>query len=211
MTPEHQLRRIRKNYNRNAQRYDRGIGLSDWLTRGARREVGETVTGRLLEVGIGSGLSLPYYPPSVRVTGVDLSRVMLGLCRQRAAELKLPVELVEQDAQALPFADAAFDSVAFNLCLCTIPDPLRALREGLRVARPGAPMIFFEHVRSDLLPVALLQELINPLTVRFDADHFNRRTLDTVRAAGVEVTSVRRWALGFFNLIVGHAPAQRLV
>ena len=210
MTPEHRrragLKRIRKNYNRNAQPYDRGIGLADWLTRDARRKVGETVTGHLLEVGIGSGLGLPFYPASVRVTGVDLSRVMLNICRRRAAELGRPVQLVEEDAQALPFGDAAFDSVAFNLCLCTIPDPASAVREGLRVARPGAPMVFFEHVRSHLLPVALLQDLINPLTVRLDADHFNRRTLATVRAAGVEVISVRRWALGFFNLIVGRAP-----
>jgi ubiquinone/menaquinone biosynthesis C-methylase UbiE len=140
------------------------------------------------------------------VTGVDLSRVMLALCRERAAELKVAVDLVEEDAQALPFADAAFDSVAYNLCLCTIPDPLRAVGEGLRVARSGAPLVFFEHVRSHLLPVALLQDLINPLTVRFDADHFNRRTLDTLRAARVEIVSVRRWALGFFNLIIGRAP-----
>lgn len=208
MTPERQLRRIRKNYNRNAERYDRGIGLLDRLTRDARRKVGETVRGRVLEVGIGSGLSLPYYPPSVHVTGVDLSREMLRLCRLRAADAGLAVELVEDDAQALPFADAAFDSVAFNLVLCTVPDPLRAVREGLRVARPEAPLVFFEHVRSHLGPVALLQDLINPLTVRLDADHFNRRTLEIVRAAGVEVVWIHRWALGFFNLIVGKAPAS---
>jgi len=203
---ERQLRRIRKNYNRNAERYDRGIAITDHLTRDARRKVGETVRGHLLEVGIGSGLSLPYYPASLRVTGVDLSREMLHRCRQRALELGHSVALVEEDAQALPFADRVFDSVAFNLVLCTVPDPLRAVREALRVARPGAPLVFFEHVRSHLLPVALLQELINPLTVRFDADHFNRRTLDTVRAAGVEVVWIHRWALGFFNLIVGRAP-----
>jgi len=203
---ERQLRRIRKNYNRNAERYDRGIAITDRLTRDARRKVGETVRGHLLEVGIGSGLSLPYYPASLRVTGVDLSREMLHRCRQRALELGHSVALVEEDAQALPFADRVFDSVAFNLVLCTVPDPLRAVREALRVARPGAPLVFFEHVRSHLLPVALLQELINPLTVRFDADHFNRRTLDTVRAAGVEVVWIHCWALGFFNLIVGRAP-----
>jgi ubiquinone/menaquinone biosynthesis C-methylase UbiE len=207
MDPERQLRRIRKNYDRNAERYERCMGLTDRLTRAARAKVGETVTGSLLEVGIGSGLSLPHYPDSVQVTGVDLSREMLRLCRARAAELGRPVELIEDDAQSLPFAAATFDSVAFNLCLCTIPDPLLAVREGLRVARPGAPLVFLEHVRSHLWPVALVQDLVNPLTVRFDADHFNRRTLATVRAAGVEVLAVERWALGFFNLIVGRAPA----
>ena len=207
MTPERQLRRIRKNYDRNAERYERCMGLTDRLTLAARRKVGETVTGSLLEVGIGSGLSLPHYPDSVRVTGVDLSPQMLRLCGARAAALGRPVELVEHDAQSLPFAAATFDSIAFNLCLCTIPDPRLAVREGLRVARPGAPMVFLEHVRSHLWPVALVQDLVNPLTVRFETDHFNRRTLDTVRAAGVEVLAVERWALGFFNLIVGRAPA----
>jgi ubiquinone/menaquinone biosynthesis C-methylase UbiE len=207
MTPERQLKRIRKNYDRNAERYERCMGLTDRLTRAARRKVGETVTGSLLEVGIGSGLSLPYYPESVHVTGVDLSTEMLRLCRARAADLGRAVELLEHDAQSLPFPDAAFDSIAFNLCLCTIPDPLLAVREGLRVARPGAPMVFLEHVRSHLWPVALLQDLVNPLTVRFETDHFNRRTLDTVRAAGVEVLGVERWALGFFNLIVGKRSA----
>ena len=206
MTPARELRRIRKNYNRNAERYDRGIGLLDRLTRDARQKVGESVQGRVLEVGIGSGLSLPYYPASVQLTGVDLSREMLRLCRGRAAELGLPVALVEEDAQALPFGDAVFDSVAFNLVLCTVPDPRRAVREGLRVAKPGAALVFFEHVRSHLWPVALLQDLINPLTVRLDADHFNRRTSAIVSEAGVEVVWTRRWALGFFNLIVGRAP-----
>jgi ubiquinone/menaquinone biosynthesis C-methylase UbiE len=207
MTPERQLKRIRKNYDRNAERYERCMGLTDRLTRAARRKVGETVTGSLLEVGIGSGLSLPYYPESVHVTGVDLSTEMLRLCRARAADLGRAVELLEHDAQSLPFPDAAFDSIAFNLCLCTIPDPLLAVREGLRVAHPGPPMVFLEHVRSHLWPVALLQDLVNPLTVRFETDHFNRRTLDTVRAAGVEVLAVERWALGFFNLIVGKRSA----
>jgi len=208
VTPERELRRIRKNYNRNAERYDRGIGFLDRLTRDARRKVGESVQGRVLEVGIGSGLSLPYYPAGseLRLVGVDLSREMLGLCRRRASEAGLVVELVENDAQALPFADAVFDSVNFSLVLCTVPDPLRAVREALRVARPGARLVFFEHVRSHLWPLAALQDLINPLTVRLDADHFNRRTLEIVRAAGVEVVWIHRWALGFFNLIEGKAP-----
>jgi hypothetical protein len=67
-------------------------------------------------------------------------------------------------------------------------------------------MIFFEHVRSNLLPVALLQELINPLTVRFQAGHWNRRTVDTIRAAGIEPDYLRRAWLGVFVLAAGRAP-----
>jgi hypothetical protein len=74
------------------------------------------------------------------------------------------------------------------------------------VARPGAPMIFLEHVRSHLLPVALIQEALSPILVALQEDHFNRRAEEIVRRAGVQVESVDRWLLGFFNLIIGRAP-----
>lgn len=131
---------------------------------------------------------------------------MLQFARRQGDIAGRRVLLVQMDAERLAFSDQSFDSVAFNLCLCTVPDPERALREAVRVARPGAPMVFLEHVRSHLLPVAALQELLNPVLVAWQQDHFTRRTADTVRSAGVEVISVERWALGFFNLIVGRAP-----
>jgi ubiquinone/menaquinone biosynthesis C-methylase UbiE len=160
----------------------------------------------VLEIGVGTGLNLAHYPAGIDVTGIDLSPGMLAIARQRAAGLELKADLREMDAEALEFSDQSFDSVVYSLCLCTIPDPVRALREGLRVARPGARMIFFEHVRSHLVPVALVQELINPLTVRFMADHWNRRTLDVIRAAGIEPDYLRRAWLGVFVLAAGRAP-----
>jgi ubiquinone/menaquinone biosynthesis C-methylase UbiE len=172
------------------------------MLAGRREKVGEIVHGKVLDVGFGTGLSLPYYPASVSVVGLDVSLPML----QRAVSAERSA-LIQADAEHLPFADRSFDSVAFNLCLCTIPDPELAVREAVRVARPGAPMVFLEHVRSNLLPIALLQDVINPALVWLQADHFNRRTLDTVRRAGVTVVSVDRWLAGIFSLIVGHAPA----
>jgi ubiquinone/menaquinone biosynthesis C-methylase UbiE len=171
-----------------------------------RRKVGESVSGRLLDVGFGTGLSLPHYPPSVSVVGIDASLGMLRYARRQATGLGRSVELVEMDAERLAFPDQSFDSIAFNLCLCTIGDPEQAIREALRVARPGAPMLFLEHVRSHLLPIALLQDAASPLLVALEQDHYNRRTAETVRTAGVDVLSVERFALGFFNLIVGRAP-----
>jgi ubiquinone/menaquinone biosynthesis C-methylase UbiE len=112
------------------------------------------------------------------------------------------------DAQRLAFPDASFDTIAFTLCLCTIPDPLAAVREGIRVARAGAGMLFLEHVRSHLLPVAVIQDAVNPLTVRLQQDHVNRRTEEVVRAAGIRIRSSRRWFAGCFQLIVGNAPER---
>jgi len=202
-----QLSRVRRIYDRNPAAYHRGSVLTERLLAGRRRKVGETVTGRVLDIGFGTGLSLPHYPPSVSVVGIDASLGMLEFGRQEAARLGRPVQLLEMDAEHLGFDDRSFDSVAFNLCLCTIGDPERAVQEAIRVARPGAPMTFLEHVRSHLLPIALLQDAASPLLVALEQDHYNRRTEETIRRAGVEVISVERFALGFFNLIVGRAPA----
>jgi ubiquinone/menaquinone biosynthesis C-methylase UbiE len=201
-----QLDRVRRIYDRDPAAYHRGSALTERLLAARRQKVGETVTGRVLDIGFGTGLSLPHYPPSLEVIGIDASLGMLRFGRSVAAKVGRPVQLVEMDAQRLGFPDRSFDSVAFNLCLCTIADPERAVREALRVARPGAPMVFLEHVRSHLLPVALLQDALTPLLVALEQDHFNRRTAETIGRAGVEVLSVERFALGFFNLIVGRAP-----
>jgi ubiquinone/menaquinone biosynthesis C-methylase UbiE len=201
-----QLRRVRKLYDANPAAYHRGSVLTERLLEARRRKVGEIVTGRLLDIGFGTGLSLPHYPPSLSVIGIDASLGMLQFAQREAANLDRQVQLVEMDAERLAFADQSFDSIAFNLCLCTIRDPERAVREAVRVARPGAPMVFLEHVRSHLLPIALLQDALSPVLVALQQDHFNRRTADAVRRAGVDVISVERWALGFFNLIVGRAP-----
>jgi ubiquinone/menaquinone biosynthesis C-methylase UbiE len=204
-----QLSRVRRIYDRDPASYHRGSALTERLLAVRRQKVGETVTGRVLDIGFGTGLSLPHYPSSLEVIGIDASLGMLRFAREEAGRLGRRVQLVEMDAQHLGFPDRSFDSVAFNLCLCTIADPERAVREALRVARPGAPMVFLEHVRSHLLPVALVQDAFSPLLVALQQDHFNRRTAETIARAGVEVVSVERFALGFFNLIVGRAPGKQ--
>ncbi len=202
------LTRVREAYDRMAGHYDRDMegGLSRWLIQRARPQVGQFVRGRLLEVGIGTGLSLEYYPSEVQVTGIDLSPEMLKRASQRGQQLGREVDLRLMDAQALDFPEDSFDSVAFNLCLCSIPHPERALAEAVRVALPGAPIVFLEHVRSNRPVLGRLQDLINPLTVWLQADYFNRRTEELIRAQGITVTSVERWALGVMTLITGRAP-----
>jgi ubiquinone/menaquinone biosynthesis C-methylase UbiE len=162
----------------------------------------------VLEVGIGTGASLPHYRPGVELTGIDLSPGMLAIARRHAVELGLRAEMREMDAQRLEFGDRQFDAVLFDLSLCTIPDPQAALREALRVARPGARFVFLEHVRSNLPPVAALQEVLTLVTARTQHDFWNRRTPDLIRSAGIRVVSERRWLLGVFTLIVGQAPSE---
>ena len=201
------LQRVQRIYDADPETYHRAMArFTERLLGGRRKKVGEALRGRVLDVGFGTGLSLLQYPSDVEVVGIDASAKMLRYGREVAARAGRPAELLVMDAERLAFADRSFDSVAFNLCLCTIPNPLGAVREAVRVSRPGAPMVFLEHVRSHILPVALVQEAISPVLVALQEDHMNRRTLDTVRRAGVEVEAVDRWLLGFFNLIVGRAP-----
>jgi SAM-dependent methyltransferase len=199
---------VRRLYDRDPGAYHRATSsrFSEWLLGGSRRKVGETVRGRVLDVGFGTGLSLAHYPVDTRVVGIDVSSKMLEFGLRFARQSGREVEVAVMDAERLAFADHVFDSVAFNLCLCTIPSPAAAVSEAVRVAKPGAPMVFLEHVRSHLLAVALIQEAINPVMVAVEADHFNRRTAEVIRRCGVEVTSIDRWFLGVFNLIVGRAP-----
>src|SRR5690606_24049465 len=134
-----------------------------------------------------TGRNIPYYPPNVRLTGIDLSPEMLELARPRANSLGRAIDLRVATAEALPFPDASFDTVVDTLGLCTIPDPRAALREARRVLRPGGRLLLWEHVRSPVLPVQLVQRLLNPFSKRWQADDLLRQPLDDVIAVGFTV------------------------
>src|SRR5487761_475328 len=127
-------RRIAQIYDRDPARYDRMMTrfMARFLGSG-RRQIGAFAEGKVLEIGIGTGLSLCHYLAATRVIGIDLSAKMMAVAKLRAAETDVPVELCLMDAQRLAFADQVFDSVVFSLCLCTIPDPSAAIREAVRV------------------------------------------------------------------------------
>src|SRR5437899_9121012 len=118
--------------------------FTEWMLGGRRRKVGETVSGLVLDVGFGTGLSVPYCPVDVRVVGIDISPKMLEVGKRFAKEQGRHADVLVMDAERLALPDHVFDSVAFNLCLCTIPNPEAAAREGVRVAKPGAAMVFLD-------------------------------------------------------------------
>jgi len=208
VTSEPTNERVRRCFERSAPTYDRSIAIADrflkidrgraWL---ARRAVGE-----ILEIGVGTGQNLAFYPPDVAVTGIDLSQAMLDRARSRASTLGRPADLDVGDAQALAFPDGRFDTVVFSLCLCTIPDHRRALVEGLRVTRPGGRVLTLEHVRSPRPIVAIGQRLVEPLLVRAHADHLTRDPLDDLAGLGARVDEVDRWAWGIMQCTSSRAP-----
>jgi ubiquinone/menaquinone biosynthesis C-methylase UbiE len=204
------LAAIRRLYDRLAERYDRAQqgGCVRWILKDGRVRAAQHARGRLLEIGIGSGASLPFYSLEIEITGIDVSPGMLAHAQHRLEELGRSGDLRVMDAQKLEFANRSFDSVAFNLVLCTIPNPAQAIREALRVAKPGAPMTFLEHVRSNHWWVAAPQDVLNTITARYAHDRFNLETEKLIRRAGIEVVSSERWLAGAMTLIVGRAPLE---
>lgn len=176
-----------------AAMYDRLIAASEhkWLGA-ARRQMLENLTGRILEIGVGTGANFSCYPPAARVTAIEPSPHFLKRARNRIAAAQASIELKEADAQDLPFADDAFDAAVATLVFCSIPDPARALVEVRRVTRPGAVLLMIEHVRAGTPGKRLLLNLWNPCQ-KFIAGgcNLNRDTEATVRAAGWRVDEVR--------------------
>lgn len=199
--------RQRQVWDRYAPAYDRQMARLErgWFA-GGREWVGARARGRVLEVAVGSGLSLAHYLPDVTVTGVDLSPAMLDLARRRAAESGRAVDLRTADAEHLPFPDAAFDTAVCELSLCNIPDPAAAVREMRRVLVPGGRLLLLDHVVSTWRPVRAAQRLVEAVTVRTAGEHFTRRSLPLVEAAGFVVVEDERLRAGTVERV--HARVQ---
>lgn len=157
-----------------------------------RRRVISAAEGRVLEVGIGSGLNLPLYGPSVRaVTGLEPSPELLQMARKRAATAPVPVELLEASAEAVPLDTASIDTVVTTWTLCTIPDAPRALTEIRRVLKPGGTLLFIEHGRAPEPGVARWQDRLDPLWTRAAGGcHLNRKIDDLISTGGFRIVSL---------------------
>jgi ubiquinone/menaquinone biosynthesis C-methylase UbiE len=209
-TAETETERVRRLQDKEAPRYDRQMGFFDRiLFAGGREWACAQVSGEVLELAFGTGRNLPYYPADVHLTAVELSPRMLEIGRQRADELGRTVDLRLGDAQALEFEDHSFDTVIITFGLCTIPDDRAAVTEAHRVLRPGGRLVLLEHVRSPLTPVRAMQRLLDPLAVRFGADHLVREPLDHLASAGFEIESVQRLKAGIVERVIARRPAER--
>jgi ubiquinone/menaquinone biosynthesis C-methylase UbiE len=200
--------RVRRIQDKEAPRYDRRISFCERLLFGGGREwVCSQADGEVLELAAGTLRNLPYYPSGVKLTAVELSAEMAAIGRMRAEGLGRSVDLQVGDVQKLDLPDASFDTVTCTLGFCTIPDTTAAAREAFRVLRPEGQLLLLEHVRSPVRAVRGVERLLEPLSVRFLADHLTRDPLDYLPGVGFEIDEVHRSKWGIVERLRAHKPA----
>lgn len=162
--------------------------------RERRRELLSEASGRVVELGAGTGANVPLYGPGV--TELVLTEPEPPMARRLRAKAGPDARIVEAGAETLPFDDASFDTAVSTLVLCTVPSQEAALAEIRRVLKPGGRLLFLEHVRWDEPKRAKWQDRLTPLQRRIGHGcHPNRDTLGAIERAGFTVTDVEHGAI----------------
>ena len=188
--------------------WDKASGTYDLFSRGAerrweapKRESLSRVRGRVLFLAVGTGLEVPFFPPGLDVTGVDISWGMLSRAKSRAAGYQGEFRLAQADVEHLAFRDDSFDTIVTSCTFCSVPDPVAGLRELRRVLKPGGELRMFEHTGSRWFPFSLMLHAMTPITRRFGPD-MNRDTVSNVVKAGFQLRGVCNVYLDVVKIIV---------
>jgi len=161
-------RQVQRAYELYAPVYD---FIFDWIFAPGRAAAVKPLAlqpnDRVLEVGIGTGLNLPLYPPAVRLTGIDLSQEMLDKAVERVQTLTMPnVTLKVMDATSMDFGENEFDKALATYTISAVPDPVAVLREMRRVVRPDGILVLLNHFRSERRAVGRFEDLVAPICTR---------------------------------------------
>ena len=193
---------IRQTYDRIAHWYDLMEAVPEFLgVRRLRYEILQRASGKVLDVAVGTGKNLRYYPGTCQITAVDMSPAMLKIARRRADSLCLDITLLMMDAEAIGFHDKSFDTVVSSLTLCTFPEPIAALQEMARVCRTNGSILLVEHGRSDCKRLGRWQDRRADRHAAKVGCHWNRDPFEIVLRAGLKVIDARRTFFGIFHLI----------
>jgi len=191
-------------WDRRARVYD--VCEGSHLRRGAAKSrLFDNMQGRVLFMAIGTGVDILCFPPHREIVAVDISPEMLRRAERRRKDYIGSLELVQADVMDLGFSDESFDTVVTSCTMCSVPDPVLALRQLYRVLRPGGSILMFEHVRSRSAVFGVMLDLMT-LWTRIGGTEMNRDTVKNVRNAGFEVTQVESVYLDIILAIHGVKP-----
>lgn len=152
-----------------------------------KRELFAKARGRVLLVAAGTGSDFAHFPDGLDIFAIDFSPKMLERAKEKAAHYPGGIDVIQADAQRLPFPDGAFDTVVTSCTFCSVPKPVKGLRELHRVLRPDSQLLMFEHVRPGNFLLGLMMDLMTVVS-RMVGPDLNRRTADNIRRAGFQMT-----------------------
>lgn len=182
----------RKRYNRISSTYDQMEWLIEKYLFSKWRALlwGQIKGEKILEIGVGTGKNIPYYPDSSSITAIDLSNGMMAKAISRAQDLKRDVDFQLMNVESLQYTDDSFDAAVATFVFCSVPFPIKGLEELGRVVKPGGDIWLLDHVRVNKPVIGPLMDLFNPVIVRMMGANINRRTAENVRQAGLKIHSI---------------------
>lgn len=200
-------------------RYDRIAPLYDlmespmeiFLARDWRELIWTKVVGdNVLEVGVGTGKNIPYYPEESKVKAIDISEEMLNRAGRKTESAEGKVELIRMDAQKMDFEDDSFETTVATFVFCSVPDPIQGLQEINRVTEPGGQVLLLEHMRPETKLPGRLFDFLNPIVVRLFGFNINRRTVENIEKSGLEIERIKNLAgRGIVKLIEATPGVKR--
>lgn len=209
---EERFRLRRETEKQTASKWDKAAGSFDLMNAGIELRYGEQkrewfsrASGKILLVAIGTGLDLPYFPPGADVIGVDISEKMLGKAAQKIKLSGEGTKLLRADVQEFGFKENSIDTVVTSCTFCSVPDPVKGLKELLRVLKPGGKMLMFEHVRSSISWMGPMMDILTFFSRRVGPE-LNRNTRGNIVKAGFHLTREVNVYLDMVKLFEAEKP-----
>lgn len=189
-----------KKYDRNARFYDLiEMPLECLFYSKLRKKYFSALKGKILEVGIGTGKNMNYYNQEAEVVGIDFSAEMLKKAKKKLAFSKRKnIVLIQMDVENLNFKENSFDYVIASTVFCSVPNPVKGLKEVKRVLKPAGKVVMIEHVISQHRLISFLQNLFNPMIRFITGVNINRDTGQNIIKSGMKITKEKN--LAFFDV-----------